>query len=360
MNPHLKHIQMSRLRIFHDLVKKTENVIDFTLGDGKDDACEEVKKATIESIENNETHYSDSQGLLELRKQLSLKEAAYSCQEFCITSGATQGLFEVLMTLFDQGDGILIGIPLYPSYVSLMTLFGLQLQGFPFDEQFQINEACLESHITKNSKAILVNHPHNPSGSILNCDSIGILYKMALKYDLMLIWDAVYYECGSYPSLYHETVHEKLIQIHSFSKSSQMCGYRIGYICADKKWISEIMKVHQLNQSCLPVFIQRGAMEALNHKPKRYIQQKKYLIQRMKEMGLLVIENDGPYYVLFSIEKLMITSEAFAKRLLKEYQVAVLPGKYFCFEYHIRMSCCIELEKCKEGCDRMEAFVRLL
>ena len=360
MNPQLFKIKKSHIRDFHEKVKKTENVLDFTLGDSNDHVNDEIKEAAIQSLENNETHYSESQGLYELRDMLRLKEMYYDVQEICITSGATQGLFEVMMALLKKGDGLLIGIPAYPSYISLCTLFELDLQIFVFDDEFQISESSIRAVIQENTKAILINHPHNPSGSALDRKSIQTLHRLCKEYDLLLIWDATYFECSSYLSLYCLSLHEKIIQIHSFSKSSLMCGFRIGYVCVPQNKIDEIIKVHQLIQSCLPVFTQKSALEALHHPSMNYDEQKTYIIQRLQNMGVKVVKTQGPYYVFFSIEDFHISSEVFADRLLEEVHVAVLPGKYFYYENHIRMSCCIDLVKCKEGCDRLEAFVRRL
>lgn len=360
MNPKMKKLQVSKLRAFHDQIKEYEHVIDFTLGDAQEDVHEQVFQATVDSLKRKETHYTDKQGLDELRIALSEREIHYNKDEFLITSGATQGLFEVLMTLLSPKDGLMVGIPAYPSYVSLAILFDLDLQAFLLDEQFQLNEDELEKRCQSNTKAILINYPHNPSGALLNEDSIRLLRRFVCKHNLILIWDAAYYECGSYPTLYHEMLHGQMVQIHSFSKYAQMCGYRIGYVCAPIKWIVALTHVHQLNQVCLPAFIQYGALEALKHSHPIYDRQKAYLIQRLKDMKLQVVDNQGPYYVFFSIRKFKVSSEFFATTLLKEFGVAVLPGKYFYLEWHIRMSCCIDLVKCKEGCDRLEAFVKLL
>lgn len=360
MNPQLFKITTSRLRIFHEKVKKTEGVIDFTLGDAHENVNEDIKEAAIRSLDHNETHYSESQGLYELRELLCLKEMFYDIQEICITSGATQGLFEVMMTLFEKGDGLLVGIPAYPSYISLCMLFDLDLQTFIFDDEFQISEDFLRAAIKENTKALLINHPHNPSGSVLNQRSIQILHKICKEYDLLLVWDATYFECGSYPTLYHPQLHESIIQIHSFSKSSLMCGFRVGYICAPLNKMKEIVKLHQLIQSCLPVFTQKSALAALHSPFVSYDEQKRYILRRLIDMGIDVIETEGPYYIFFSIKPFHLSSEEFAYRMLEEVQTAVLPGKYFYYEHHIRMSCYIDLEKCKEGCDRLEAFVRKL
>ena len=116
--------------------------------------------------------------------------------------------------------------------------------------------------------------------------------------------------------------------------------------------------LHRLSQSCLSTFIQDAAEVALDTQPVSYIEQKNYVINKLKELKMDVIENDGPFYVYVNINKYGLNSETFCNRLLEEVQVGVLPGKYFHEEGTIRMAICISLEKCKEGCERMKQFIQ--
>lgn len=354
----MNHISKSKIREFHRQIKSHNDVIDFTLGDPKEEINDEIKKATTDSINQGNTHYSTNRGELSLIKEISKKEIFYSEEEIYITSGATQGIFEVIMTLLNRKDGVLVGIPTYPSYISLIQLFDLELQCFNFDDEYQIQEHDLRNKITNQTKAIIITHPHNPTGTILNKKTIAILHKIILEFHLYLIWDATYYE-NDFLTLYHPSIHNYLIQVHSFSKNYQMSGYRIGYNCGLKENIDKMLILHQFSQSCISPFIQHAAEVALNTIQTNYQLQKKYVINQLLEMKIDVLENEGPFYVYFSIKPFNMNSETFAYRLLEE-GVAVLPGKYFYEEGYIRMSICISLEKCKEGCERMKRFIQRL
>lgn len=359
MNSNIENIQMSQLRSFSDHVKQIQDVLDFTIGDSNEHAPEKVTQATILSLQQHETHYGSTQGFEALRQKIAVKQKRH-LQEVHITSGATQGLFEVMMGCLNHHEGVLTSLPTYPGYINTAKALGLEIQYFRMNEDYQISKELLEKSIQKNTKALLINHPHNPSGTLLNQTSIQIIHEIVRKYHLLLIWDAVYMECGQYLTLYKEELRDTIVQIHSFSKNMQMSGFRIGYVCADEKIVREIMKIHQIIQVSLPLFIQKAALVALDCEGICFDSQKKYILHRLKEMGIDAIENEGPYYVLFGIHQYKMSSEMFAKRLLDEFHVALLPGEYFRYEGYIRMSCCVEIEKCKRGCDCLEAFVKNL
>ena len=347
----------SKIREFSEKIKNYPNVIDFTLGDPQEDVHEDIEKTTIDSIKKGKTHYSTNIGEESLIKEIAKKEIFYKEDEIYITSGATQGLFEILMSLLKKDEGILIGIPSYPNYISLVQYMNLEIQFFLFDSNYQINKQEIIKKITPKTKAILINYPHNPTATLYNKQSIQILHKIILEYDLFLIWDATYYECDIYPTLYHPLLHNHIFQIHSFSKAYKMSGYRIGYNCIPEKYIYSMVTLHRLSQSCISTFIQNAAETALNTETVSYIEQKKYVMNQLKQLKMDVIENNGPFYVYIDIKKYGMDSETFCNRLLEEEQVGVLPGKYFYEDGTIRMAICIPLEKCKEGCERLKKFI---
>ena len=347
----------SKIREFSEKIKTYDHVIDFTLGDPQEFVHEDIEEATIHAIRKGLTHYSANIGDKSLIQKLVRKEIFYQDDEIYITSGATQGLFEVFMSLLDEGDGVLIGIPSYPNYISLAQFLKLDIQFFVFDSNYQINEEEIKNKITDKTKAILINYPHNPTGSLLNKKSIHILHKIISEFDLFLIWDATYYECDIYPTLYHPFLHDHIIQVHSFSKAYKMSGYRIGYNCVPRKIMNKLMTLHRLSQSCISTFVQKAAEVALDTETDSYINQKKYVLNQLKKMNLIVLDNNGPFYVYADIRKFGMDSETFCEKLLEEEKVGVLPGKYFYEEGYIRIAVCISLEMCKEGCERMRKFI---
>lgn len=348
----------SKIREFSERIKNYQNVIDFTLGDPQENIHEDVEEITIDSIKKGRTHYSTNIGEQCFIKELSKKELFYNVNEIYITSGATQGLFEIVMNLLNKGDGILIGIPVYGNYVSLAQYLELDSQFFYFDENYQINEEEIKKKIQPNTKAILINHPHNPTGTVYNKKSIQNIHKIMFEYDLFLIWDATYYECGKYPTLYHPLLHDRIFQIHSFSKAYKMSGFRIGYNCIPEKYMFKMVTLHRLNQSCISTFVQDAAQKALETNAVSFSEQKNYVLEQLKSIKMDVIDNDGPFYVYVNIEKYGMDSETFCIRLLEEEQIGVLPGIYFHEEGTIRLAICISLEKCKEGCERMKRFIK--
>lgn len=348
----------SKISEFYDKVNEYKDVINFTIGDPKETIDEEIKEITIDAIEKGITHYSSNRGEESLIKELIKKEIFYNDNEIYITSGATQGLYEIINILLNKDEGILIGIPTYPNYITLSQYLNLDVQLFQFDSNYQINEQELINKITSKTKAILMNYPHNPTATLYNKKSIQILHKIMFEYNLYLIWDATYYECDIYPTLYDSLLHDQIFQIHSFSKAYKMSGYRIGYNCVPQKYIQKLLTLHRLSQSSISPFIQKAAETALNTKPVSYIEQKKYVINELKKLKMDVIDNNGPFYVYVDIKKYGMDSEIFCYQLLEEVQVGVLPGKYFYEEGTIRLAICISLEMCKEGCERLKKFIK--
>ena len=159
---------------------------------------------------------------------------------------------------------------------------------------------------------------------------------------------------------------ERTVLINGFSKSYSMTGWRLGYACAPKVILEQMLKIHQYAIMCAPTTSQYAAVEAVRNGDadvvamrEEYDGRRRYLMHRFEEMGLQCFEPYGAFYAFPSIQEFGITSDEFATRLLKEKKVVVVPGTAFgeCGEGFLRISYAYSLDKLKEALDRMEEFV---
>lgn len=350
----------SLLREFSEEVKQVEDVIDLTIGDPHE-ANSWVIERLHEVILEKDFHYESALGNSQLRKEISINEKV-GPQQVIICNGATQGLQLVLMTFFQPNDEIIIPFPCYPQYVSLCQFHQIKIKPLYLNRDYQIEEKELRKSIHENTKAILLNSPHNPTGTCLNEASIEILKQWLKDKEIMIIWDGVY----AFDSEYKNEIRQlkPLIEIHSFSKSYAMCGLRLGYVIASIEMIHKMEMVHQMSEVCSSALVQRAMIGySLNRPVKQYEQYRKnkqYVKERLLAMGLDCFGDEGAYYVFPSIHKTHLSSESFSRILLNQYHVGVLPGKYFYQENHIRISCCIEYEKLVEGMNRIQSFLECL
>ena len=190
------------------------------------------------------------------------------------------------------------------------------------------------------------------------------------KHDLYVISDEIYAELSYLED--HVTIaslpgmRERTVLINGFSKSYSMTGWRLGYACAPKIILEQMLKIHQYAIMCAPTTSQYAAVEAVRNGDEdvvamreEYNGRRRYLMHRFKEMGLQCFEPYGAFYAFPSIQEFGITSDEFATRMLKEKKVVVVPGTAFgdCGEGFLRISYAYSLDKLKEALDRMEEFV---
>ena len=242
--------------------------------------------------------------------------------------------------------------------------------------KFQLTLGQLEAAATDRTKAIVLTSPNNPTGCVLNPRSLDAVAKFAKAHDAFVICDDVYtslvYE-GVYKS--DEGVHlgfascygelrDRIIVCDSFSKPYAMTGWRLGWVAADAPISAQIAKMHQYMVSSVPSFVQRAAIRALKEDvaPARevYRGRRDYVLARLREIGLDVVEPDGAFYVFPSIDTFGMSSNVFCTRLIAEKGVALVPGSCFAAEGFVRLSYCCSMENLEEGLNRLAAFVQTL
>ncbi|WP_026884470.1 pyridoxal phosphate-dependent aminotransferase [Clostridium akagii] len=371
--------ELSGIRKFYNKVAKVEGAISLTLGQPDFPVPAKAKEAIINAINTNKTGYTSNEGIIELRDEISkfLKTQSinYSADETCITVGGSEGLMDVFTTFISPNDKVLIPNPAYPAYEACVKLVGGKIINYNLHmDDFSIDfESLIHTIECEKPKIIVLSYPCNPTGAVLSKSHRDRLYKILKNEDIIIVTDEMYsslcFEDEYYSIAQCNDIKDKIILVSGFSKMFSMTGLRIGYVCAPKKYISSIVKVHQYNVSCAPSIIQYGALEGLrsclnevNYMKNEFSRRRDYVYKRLKQIGFDVTLPKGAFYVFPSIEKFASNSEEFCDRLLYNAKVAVVPGSAFgnCGEGYIRISYACGLKTLEEAFDRIETELKIV
>lgn len=373
-------IQPSGIRKFFDIVSEMKDAISLGVGEPDFDTPWHIREEGIYSLEKGRTFYSSNAGLKELRTEIaSYLERRYQLKyepvhEIIVTIGGSEAIDIALRAMLDPGDEVLIPQPSYVSYLPCVTL----ADGVPVvirlkeENEFRLTKQELLAAITEKTKILILPFPNNPTGSIMSREDLEEIAEVIREKDLYVISDEIYSEL-TYGGRNHVSIaslpgmKERTIMINGFSKSYAMTGWRLGYACGPRRMIEQMVKIHQFAIMCAPTTSQYAAVEALRNGDEdvakmreAYDQRRRYLVDRLNEIGMPCFEPLGAFYVFPCIKSFGMTSDEFANRLLQEEKVAIVPGTAFgeCGEGFMRISYAYSIENLKVALDRIEAFVK--
>jgi aminotransferase len=372
-------ISPSGIRKFFDLLSSLEGVISLGVGEPDFVTPWHIREAATYSLERGYTMYTSNYGMLELRQELAgYLERHYGIsyqheREILVTVGVSEGLDLAMRAILNPGDEVIIPEPWYVSYPPCVILAGGIPVFVPTSKQnnFALKAEDVEPLINKQTKAILIGYPSNPTGAVMSREELSKIARLAQKYNLLVISDEIYarlvygVEHTCFASL--PGMREQTILLGGFSKAFAMTGWRIGYIATNKQLIEAMVKIHQYTMLCVPTMSQMAAIEALrsgeddvDKMVKEYDRRRKFIVKRLNEIGLPCFEPKGAFYAFPSIEATGMNSEEFAERLLMEERVAVVPGSAFgqCGEGFVRCCYATSLANIEEALKRMGRFVK--
>jgi len=264
--------------------------------------------------------------------------------------------------------------PFWTNHPSQITMCGARPRFIKVYEGdgFIFNPDNIRKAVNKNTKAILVNSPANPTGGVADRKVLEEIAKIAIENDLIVVTDEVYqhliYDDAEFVSIASlPDMKERTVIIDSFSKAYAMTGWRIGYAAGCREILRNMIKLHENVVSCINTPSQYGAIEALEG-PQDYLQ---YMLDKYAARRKLIVEGinsieklscikpKGAFYAFPNITKTGMKSEEFAMELLKKTGVVVVPGSGFgeAGEGYIRISYATSEEKIIEGLKRMKTFV---
>ena len=372
LNANLSALKRSQIRVYTNLARETGDCVMLTIGEPDFDTPENVKAAAAAALAANRTHYAPNQGTVSLRKAISEYETArghrVTPEQVLVTVGACQALFTALLGILNPGDEVIVPTPGFVLYESIIAVAGAKM--VPLDiakTGFQIEKEALDAALTEKTKAIILNSPNNPTGVVLNRESLANVKEAVLGKPVFVITDNVYGQLsdGICPDLSQDpALKEQVILCQSFSKPYAMTGWRVGYLTCPDYVMDRLLLLSAATITAVPTFVQDAAEAALKTDTTAmadtYRKRREYVCSRLERMGLPFPKPEGAFYVFPNIEKFGISDEEFCVRMIREAKVAAVPGSCFGGPGHIRLSCCCSDADLKLGLDRMERFVGTL
>ena len=372
MNRNILNMKPSGIRRFTALAKATPGCKMLTIGEPDFDTPAPIRAAAAEAMANGLTHYAPNKGTDSLRKAIADYETkrgmACTMDNILVTIGATGALNTALTGLLNPGDEVIIPIPAFPLYESITVAAGAEPVFLDLKKSnFQIDKAALEAVISPKTRAIVLNSPNNPTGCVLNWDSLNAVAELAKKHDFYILCDNVYAALSAerLPDLtLVPELRDRVILCQSFSKPWAMTGWRLGWLAAPAALIDKFTLLQAAQIASVPTFLQKAAETALQVEVDGmacvYRRRREYVLKRLDEMGLSYPKPEGAFYVFPDISRFGMDSETFCTRLIEEGGLAAVPGSCFGGEGHIRLSYCYSDEELRESLDRLETFIRSL
>lgn len=375
---HIQGLPRSGIRDFFAVVSEMPQAISLGIGEPDFVTPWRVREAAIFALEKGSTSYTDNRGLLRLRKEISKYVADFfgpdydPASEILVTVGVSEAIDVALRAVLNPGDKVLYHEPCYVSYAPSVSLaFGEAIPvGTMPENDFALDPAAFEAAWEPGCKVLLLNFPTNPTGGTADREKLERLGRFAIDKDLLVITDEIYgeltYEGEHFGIASLPGMKERTLLLHGFSKAFAMTGFRIGYACGPAPLVEAMMKVHQYCMMCAPILSQEAAVEALVNgaedvarMKEQYHRRRDFIVRRFNELGLSCQSPRGSFYAFPSVASSGMNEVDFSHRLLREAEVAVVPGTAF-GEHganHVRASFSTSYERLVEATERMGHFL---
>jgi len=358
------------------LEKQGENIIHLELGDPDFPTPGHIIESAYQSMKNGETHYTNSMGLYDMRVAVTrVTKASRGFQpdisQVLITPGANLIVYLAVQCLMNKGEDVIIPDPGFPTYFSVAKLCQVNPIRIPLKEEnlFRMNPEDVQERITKKTRLIIINSPSNPTGSVMTKQELDEVYKIAVENESYLLSDEIYSRMmygitPFYSPSGNDTCQQTTIIANGFSKAFAMTGWRLGVAIGPSEIIEKMGLLVQTLCSCVPPFIQRAGIAALqgDQQPIRdmmrtYRKRRDVLVKGLNELpGIKCLKGEGAFYVFPNITGTGMTSDEFAAFALTKAKVALLPGNNF-GEYgegYVRLTCSNNLDNIREAIHRLK------
>lgn len=353
----------------------------FAAGEPDFDTPECIKQACAEALAANKTRYVAAAGLPELRKALCGKlerenGLIYEPSQVLVANGGKHALSQVFQALVKPGDEVIIPAPYWLSYPEMVRVAG----GTPVfvethvEDGFLMTPAQLEAAITPRTVAVVICSPSNPTGMMYTPEQLRAVGEVAIRHDLWIVSDEIYEKLvyGDVPQVsmasFGPDFYEHTVTVNGFSKTYAMTGWRLGYAAAPKPLAKALASLQSHMASAPNTFAQWGALAALEKGAPAVAEMVAAFARRrdcIYELtsaipGVKCPKPQGAFYVFPNIASFGMDSLTFARRLLEEKHVAVVPGVAFGNDRCVRLSYACSMENIEEGVRRMAEFCATL
>lgn len=370
--------------------KQGLNVVGFGAGEPDFDTPQNIKNKAKTAIDSGFTKYTPASGLAELKEAVAEKMKRdsgleYTNQEIIIGCGAKYVIFEIIFSLINPGDEVVIPSPYWLSYPEMVKICGGVCKFIETKDcdDFKITPESLEESLTPKTKVFILNSPSNPTGMVYTKEELEEISKIVEKHDIVCISDEIYeklvYDGVKSFSMasFSNKVKEKTVVVGGVSKTYAMTGWRIGFGCGSKEIISLAAKL-QSHTTSNPTSISqiasiealRGSQEEVSKMRQTFEKRRDYMVERINKIESLKVKKpQGAFYCFVDISqcynkkisgRLITNSLEFAEALLEEEKVAVVPGVVFGNDSYVRLSYANSLDDIKLGLDRIEEFLAKL
>ena len=377
--PAAQAMRPSGIRKFFDLASDMPHCISLGVGEPDFKTPWSVRDAGIRSLEQGRTKYTANAGLKELRAEICRYlerrfDLKYEVPQVLVTVGGSEAIDLAIRALVKPGDEVIIPEPCFVCYEPITQLTG----GVPVhiatraEDGFRLTAQQLKAAITPRTKLVIFPYPNNPTGAVMGVQDLEAIADVLRDTNIMVLSDEIYSELTygldrhvSFASL--PDMAERTVVVNGFSKSYAMTGWRLGYAVGPEPVIQVMTKIHQSCIMSAPTTSQYAAITALRQCDDQiemmrdeYNRRRRYVVKALNEMGLTCFEPRGAFYVFPSIQISGLTSEEFCEHLLREKEVAIIPGDAFgaSGEGYARISYAYSVDHLETAMRRIRAFLK--
>ena len=362
------------------------DVIGFGAGEPDFDTPEHIKEAAKRAIDEGFTKYTPPAGIPELRKAVAekLKDENgidYDVSQIVITDGAKQALFNLMLSVIEEGDEVIIPAPYWVTYPEQVKFAG----GKPVfvetkeENEFSLTLEDIEPAVTERTKLLILCTPNNPTGSVIDREELERIGKFCAERGILIASDECY-EKLTYDGFKHtsiasisEEIKSITITINALSKAFSMTGWRVGYAAGPEEIISSMIKINSQSISNVNSIAQKAAVAALTGSQdflkewlKAFDERRRYMVEKLNEIpGVKCLLPKGAFYAFPNVKELIEKSELkddfqLADYLLEKAKIAVVPGSAFGMAGYLRLSYATSMENIVEGLKRFKEAVEEL
>ena len=376
--PAAKAMRPSGIRKFFDLAADMPHCISLGVGEPDFKTPWSVRDAGIRSLELGRTKYTANSGLKELRGEICNYlqrrfELHYKEENVLVTVGGSEAIDLAIRAVVQPGDEVIIPEPCFVCYEPITQLTG----GVPVhiatraEDQFRLTADQLRAAITPKTKLLIFPYPNNPTGAVMSAAEMEEIAAVLRETNVLVLSDEIYSEL-TYGLDRHVSIAslpgmaERTIVVNGFSKSYAMTGWRLGYAAGPAPLIKVMTKIHQSCIMSAPTTSQYAAITALRQCDDQiemmrdeYNRRRRYVVKALNEMGLTCFEPRGAFYVFPSIQISGLTSSEFCEQLLREKEVAIIPGSAFgaSGEGYARISYAYSVDHLQTAMKRIREFL---
>ncbi|MGL5648676.1 MAG: pyridoxal phosphate-dependent aminotransferase [Clostridium sp.] len=364
-----------------------KNIISFGAGEPDFNTPQNIIDKAINAMNEGKTKYTQTSGIEELREAICKKlkeenDLEYKASQIIVSTGAKQCLANVFLAILNPMDEVIVSVPYWVSYPELIKM----ADGIPRfvnsgeENDFKITIDILKENVNEKTKAIIINSPNNPTGTIYSREELLEIAKFAEEKELIIISDEIYekliYDNNEHTSIAALTqyAYENTIVINGVSKSSAMTGWRVGYAAGSDECIKLMVSIQSHMTSNTNSIAQYAALEALEgpkeelyHMREEFAKRRSFMIEKLEKIkNISFIKPEGAFYVMVDVSKYygkkyknreIKDSLIFSEVLLDEKETAVIPGIGFGLDNFIRLSYAISMKNIREGLNRIEEFL---